>query len=188
MDYYARHQALEVAVSQLLKALATISVGLPREEVLAAALVKVQSERRGAGKWTVVEPLPPPESAEVKVPAGAPPGGPAALQGRETSPPRKLLKARVGARKLTRPTKTVSKTGKAFASGRQSTDGTFSSLLLSTLAKNPGISIGELAVAVYADDKEATSKVRSLLSMLKGQGKVDNPTPGRWEVVQKKEG
>lgn len=65
-------------------------------------------------------------------------------------------------------------------------EGSFSDRLLRTLAANPRMAIGDLAVAIYGiSDASTRGKTRSLLSALKGRGDVDNVSEGAWEVVNK---
>lgn len=48
------------------------------------------------------------------------------------------------------------------------------------------VAIAAVSTKVYGDDSpENRSKTRSLLSALKGQGRVNNPTMGHWEVTAK---
>lgn len=65
----------------------------------------------------------------------------------------------------------------ANTSGRTAT-------LLRVLAERPGMPIKEMAMAVYGSDATKTqNKTRSLLVAQKRSGKVNNPVPGKWEVV-----
>lgn len=57
--------------------------------------------------------------------------------------------------------------------------------LLATLKPAPGMPVTQLAAVVYpdVDTKSGRGRTRSLLTSLKKQGRVRNPSAGRWEVV-----
>ena len=65
-------------------------------------------------------------------------------------------------------------------------DGSYSDRLKKTLAANPKMPIGDLAVAIYGiSDSGTRAKTRSLLSALGGRGEVQNVGEGEWIVAEK---